>query len=160
MGAPDFAGSTVSFMQFENTMLGETPPWIQHREVSSYNMEPNPQGDLDGGLISALRRIAMGGAIDHLALRTMLDTVVAGRRLSDSQIDGLPKVRFAAAEEQSCAICLEAYRDDELLTALPCSHVYHVECLTRWLQRSSHCPLCRGAPIPDTTESDCCEELR
>lgn len=134
-----FGDTTRSLAQMEETLLGATFA---------------PEGGIDGGLIGVLRRLAFGGSLDDVLARTVhralqMGTVASGQRLSDTEIQGLPKVRFEAKEEQSCAICLEAYQVGELLTSLPCSHFFHVDCLARWLRRSQQCPLCRGLPIDD-----------
>lgn len=130
----ELGDTTFSLEQLEQTLLGGTV---------------SPEGGLDGGLIVVLRRIAAGASLDESLLRTVqrvlqLGTLLSGHRLSDEEIQNLPKVRFEETEEQSCAICLEAYEQGELLTALPCGHFFHIECLARWLQRASQCPLCRA----------------
>jgi len=76
-----------------------------------------------------------------------LGTVLTGQRLSEDEIRALPQVRFDAAEQQNCAICLEAYKRGEFLTSLRCGHFFHVDCLARWFQRSAQCPLCRSECI-------------
>ncbi|CAI9754441.1 unnamed protein product [Fraxinus pennsylvanica] len=40
----------------------------------------------------------------------------------------------------SCAVCLEGYRSGK---QVPCGHVFHAVCITRWLSRHDSCPLCR-----------------
>mmetsp|Transcript_91757 Transcript_91757/g.285487 ORF Transcript_91757/g.285487 Transcript_91757/m.285487 type:complete len:394 (+) Transcript_91757:1-1182(+) len=86
----------------------------------------------DEGLAQSSRRVLQMGA------------VLAGARLSDTEIRGLPKVRFDQAEEQMCSICLEAFKPGEFLTELPCSHFFHVACVARWFRNSQQCPLCRS----------------
>ncbi|KAK4402719.1 E3 ubiquitin-protein ligase RING1-like [Sesamum angolense] len=45
--------------------------------------------------------------------------------------------------EESCSICLEEFSDGGLGTRLPCSHMFHENCIVRWLQGNHVCPLCR-----------------
>lgn len=98
-----------------------------------------------------LRRLVSEGGAAGLSLadqaqRMMqLGQAANGECLSEAEIEALPKVRFESVEQQSCAICLEAYRRQELLTALSCQHFFHVTCLARWFQRSARCPLCRSS---------------
>jgi E3 ubiquitin-protein ligase RNF103 len=43
-----------------------------------------------------------------------------------------------------CPICLEAYRQNQVLCTLPCGHAYHDSCIFSWLLRDNHmCPTCR-----------------
>lgn len=44
---------------------------------------------------------------------------------------------------QSCAICLNRYAEQELLTQLPCQHEFHSSCISEWLKSRPHCPVCR-----------------
>ena len=39
-----------------------------------------------------------------------------------------------------CSICQDP---DQSVYKLPCRHVYHVDCVTSWLQQRNTCPLCR-----------------
>lgn len=41
-----------------------------------------------------------------------------------------------------CAICLDMILVGRV-TGLPCSHIYHTNCIARWLRKSNLCPLCR-----------------
>jgi len=42
----------------------------------------------------------------------------------------------------ACAICLEEVEDEQLVSELPCTHVYHSDCIRKWLKRRMTCPLC------------------
>lgn len=41
-----------------------------------------------------------------------------------------------------CIICLEDMKFNEDLILVKCSHIYHKECLEKWMNRKSVCPLC------------------
>lgn len=136
---------------------------FQHSARTVTGEMQDPAGDtavgLDLELAGLLQDLELAGLLQHRALTDasiddslarsvqrviQLGTVLAGERLTDEEIRALPKVRFQSAEQQSCPICLEAYSQGELLTALRCSHFFHVECLARWFRHSAQCPLCRS----------------
>ncbi|PON85064.1 43kDa postsynaptic protein [Trema orientale] len=74
---------------------------------------------------------------------------------SQSSIQALKKVRVESLlgdhhGDQYCTICLEKMSfdqdgDDQKLVEMPCSHVYHKDCIEQWLKTSHMCPLCRYA---------------
>ena len=46
--------------------------------------------------------------------------------------------------EKECPICRDDYVENTIVAKLPCRHVYHYDCLHRWLTKSHTCPLCRN----------------
>ncbi|CAK8538808.1 unnamed protein product [Lathyrus sativus] len=46
--------------------------------------------------------------------------------------------------DSCCSICFQDLEDGELVRVLPkCSHVYHLECIDKWLLQQGSCPICR-----------------
>ncbi|XP_044512268.1 probable E3 ubiquitin-protein ligase XERICO [Mangifera indica] len=65
---------------------------------------------------------------------------------SKEAIQKLEKVRAEDCAElmrELCAVCLEDFQFDFENVQLPCGHVYHKDCIVRWLEVSNMCPLCR-----------------
>ncbi|KAK4419961.1 E3 ubiquitin-protein ligase ATL42 [Sesamum alatum] len=63
-------------------------------------------------------------------------------------IDSLPFFRFSSLrgskEGLECAVCLSRFEDAEILRLLPrCRHAFHMNCIDKWLENHSSCPLCR-----------------
>lgn len=50
-------------------------------------------------------------------------------------------------ESFDCTICLAPVEDGEKVGILPCSHIFHAECLGHWIQRRNVCPLCQATEI-------------
>ena len=46
-----------------------------------------------------------------------------------------------------CTICLTEIEDGDQVGVLPCTHIYHVDCLKQWLKRKNACPLCQITDI-------------
>ncbi|NXD05517.1 PJA2 ligase, partial [Certhia familiaris] len=66
-------------------------------------------------------------------------------------IDCLPQIIVTGdynGEEQCCTICCSEYVEGEILTELPCHHLFHKPCVTLWLQTSGTCPVCRHVLVP------------
>jgi len=65
---------------------------------------------------------------------------------AQTAIDSLPKVSVSAqqvAEKLDCVICKDEFQVEETVSQLPCGHVFHQECITRWLKMHNQCPVCR-----------------
>uniref|UniRef100_A0A8B9P1J5 RING-type domain-containing protein n=1 Tax=Accipiter nisus TaxID=211598 RepID=A0A8B9P1J5_9AVES len=53
-------------------------------------------------------------------------------------IDCLPQITVTDdqdGQEQRCTICCSEYVKDEIITELPCHHLFHKTCITLWLQK-------------------------
>ncbi|XP_066195295.1 E3 ubiquitin-protein ligase Praja-2 isoform X2 [Sylvia atricapilla] len=71
-------------------------------------------------------------------------------------IDCLPQIIVTGdynGQEQCCTICCSDYVDGEIITKLPCRHLFHKPCVTLWLQRSGTCPVCRHVLAPVLPEA-------
>lgn len=60
--------------------------------------------------------------------------------LNSNKFSKLEKV-VPPAEEQ-CRICLDDFEAQECLK-LPCSHIFHEECLKKWCSQQKVCPNCK-----------------
>ncbi|KAF8404535.1 hypothetical protein HHK36_009422 [Tetracentron sinense] len=50
----------------------------------------------------------------------------------------------------NCAVCLSKFEEGEEIRELKCKHIFHKDCLDRWLQHdSATCPLCRSLVLPE-----------
>ncbi|KAK4739339.1 hypothetical protein R3W88_003036 [Solanum pinnatisectum] len=59
--------------------------------------------------------------------------------------------------DETCSICLVEFDKEHVVCQLPrCNHVFHMECIEKWLERCQFtCPLCRSLLIHRTTPSPC-----
>ncbi|RZC92343.1 hypothetical protein C5167_011752 [Papaver somniferum] len=56
-------------------------------------------------------------------------------------VSNLPTVTMV----ETCSVCMgESETSTEEGKRLPCNHVYHLDCISKWISRSNNsCPLCR-----------------
>ncbi len=55
-----------------------------------------------------------------------------------------------------CPICMESYTDgDDIAWSYneACTHVFHRECIVRWLMKNDDCPMCRASYLANTDDS-------
>ncbi|KAK9915775.1 hypothetical protein WJX75_004004 [Coccomyxa subellipsoidea] len=68
-------------------------------------------------------------------------------------IDALPNAKYTSRfsdahpsdgteEEEQCAVCRMEFEAGEDVRLLPCSHMYHPDCIGQWLHISKACPIC------------------
>ena len=48
-----------------------------------------------------------------------------------------------ATEESECSICLETIEIGSQTTRLPCIHMFHAECISKWIVENPQCPVCQ-----------------
>ena len=49
----------------------------------------------------------------------------------------------ANEDDPHCLICLSDFQVDEKVSALPCCHCFHTNCLDKWIVRNAKCPICK-----------------
>ena len=58
-------------------------------------------------------------------------------------------LRSENINKETCSICIEAYKENEITVTLPCGHLFHKECVGEWVinkiqsSETPDCPLCR-----------------
>ena len=64
--------------------------------------------------------------------------------LQDSVIRRIPSRRYEERDDvDSCSVCIETFSSTCEVKQLPCGHLFHANCINRWLHRSATCPFCR-----------------
>ncbi|KAG0536243.1 hypothetical protein BDA96_03G047800 [Sorghum bicolor] len=96
------------------------------------------------------------------AINTLVAYKFQSKRVHDGDVGedgggvlaaGTDKERIISAEDAICCICLSKFSNNEDLRELPCAHVFHMECIDKWLQINALCPLCK-AEIGGSTTSN------
>ncbi|NXC41437.1 PJA2 ligase, partial [Penelope pileata] len=98
---------------------------------------------------------AMENVLAHLE-SLAVDVEQAHPPATEECIDCLPQIIVTddhSGQEQCCTICCSEYVKDEIITELPCHHLFHKSCVTLWLQKSGTCPVCRHVLAPMLPEA-------
>ena len=43
----------------------------------------------------------------------------------------------------NCVVCLTEFQIGDIISALPCCHVFHTDCIQNWLKKELSCPVCK-----------------
>jgi hypothetical protein len=46
-------------------------------------------------------------------------------------------------EYPTCSVCLTDINKDQDTILIPCGHLFHNDCITKWLDMNNTCPVCR-----------------
>ena len=81
-----------------------------------------------------------------------------------STLDRLPEVVLGEVQlaigPSSCPICLGDFRAGQRRTSLPCVHLFHSECVRKWLgEGKDECPVCRASVARGVGVSASCGAL-
>ena len=110
-----------------------------------------------------------------LTREQVLEKLEITKRKNQSIADGSRKTSCDESNErnsneedhmQECSICMEGFKIGEDISFSPaegCHHVFHHDCLRKWLLRKTDCPCCRITMLPIDRPSPkdfCGEETR
>eukprot|EP00980_Cylindrotheca_fusiformis_P021895 scaffold8740_cov113-Cylindrotheca_fusiformis.AAC.3 len=66
------------------------------------------------------------------------------RGVTPQQMEACPQRSPHEDDTGDCPICLTClYHPNSTLRSLPCNHSYHSDCIDRWLEKSTFCPVCK-----------------
>ncbi|CAN0398548.1 unnamed protein product, partial [Laminaria digitata] len=77
-----------------------------------------------------------------------------GRGLTERAVEEVLESARAAGQRltESCAICMSDFELDEEISILPCRHVFHGECIRKWLVLRNRCPTDMQPVVPEGPE--------
>ncbi|PIA64471.1 hypothetical protein AQUCO_00100150v1 [Aquilegia coerulea] len=75
-----------------------------------------------------------------------VDAFTELRKMTEVEKDTLlgPKVFVVESDDDVCPICLDDIKEgDEARTIPSCKHIFHNNCISKWVEKKKTCPLCR-----------------
>ncbi|XP_077988925.1 E3 ubiquitin-protein ligase RNF115-like [Glandiceps talaboti] len=98
------------------------------------------------------------GGLDAIITQLLNNLEGTGPPPADKEkVEALPKVRITKEhtdQNLECSVCKEDFSLDEPVRKLPCSHLFHNDCIIPWLELHNTCPVCRkGIDDEDNNKS-------
>ena len=62
--------------------------------------------------------------------------------------------KYSTIIEDKCAICLKKFKGVDIIKEFPCKHIFHKDCILKWIKKSNLCPLCKYDIINDVNKVD------
>ncbi|MED6215897.1 hypothetical protein PIB30_002585 [Stylosanthes scabra] len=89
--------------------------------------------------------------LSAILIREFLPVVTFREILVTNSDDDVAAASAQLTSTGSCAVCLtELVMEDEIRWLRNCKHVFHRECVDRWIDHDQKtCPLCRTSFVPD-----------
>lgn len=83
---------------------------------------------------------------ETLALHSENNTPYKLNPANAEAISHLLQEKFCSGEDNECAVCKDEIDVGADIIRIPkCRHYFHAECLSRWIQLQSWCPVCRSS---------------
>ena len=119
------------------------PPRMQIVRIRSFNNNDNRQPHI------RIRRNNNENAHRFLLINNLgINNHIRNRNLNNHNHLNFPEIVIDDVNKlddanKSCTICLDEFKPNEKVTALPCLHYFHKNCIKKWLERKKDCPVCK-----------------
>ena len=106
------------------------------------NRENNLEDSIDNSLDNSLEN-SLNNSLDNV----FNDDLDGG--LDDDIIETYPtskikNINNLSEDKKKCLICLENFKIGENSIILPCIHIFHSECIKKWMKSKNVCPICKS----------------
>ncbi|OMP00328.1 Zinc finger, RING-type [Corchorus olitorius] len=134
------------FKQEEHKYFSHRPMWTLLHPLMGYSMDniagfyyTKAELEVERPLMDIKLRIEQSGlseAIVESQLRTQEYCRYKGSIVETESLDDNPEL---------CSICLVEYKNQDKIAQLYyCEHIFHADCIKKWLVRKNLCPICRS----------------
>ena len=80
------------------------------------------------------------------------NNISSNKGLNDETINNYPtskikNINDLSENKKKCLICLDEFKNGQKSIILPCIHIFHCECIKKWMKKENFCPLCKNKII-------------
>jgi hypothetical protein len=90
----------------------------------------------------------IGDGPDHYHVPVVIP-IERSRGLDDKSIKNYPiskihDISTLSEDKKKCLVCLENFKNGDYFITLPCIHIFHAECIKKWMKQQNFCPICKN----------------
>jgi E3 ubiquitin-protein ligase RNF115/126 len=135
------------------SVFGPDPHWIfNHIPGSAFS-----NGSRSGRRQVDISDYFMGHGFEELIEQLSMNEQQRGPAPAPhSSIDAMPTIKITQAHihtDAHCPVCKERFELGSEARTMPCSHIYHSDCIVPWLVQHNSCPVCRLELPPQGIDS-------
>lgn len=94
--------------------------------------------------VAAVHKHVFEESIDWVVQHSMDVDEVRMVPADDSSIEALDSNKaLILTDSGTCSVCLEEFFKGCEVVCMPCAHIFHEDCIKKWLRTSHYCPVCR-----------------
>ena len=85
---------------------------------------------------------------DHYHVPVVIP-IERSRGLDDKSIKNYPiskihDISTLSEDKKKCLVCLENFKNGDYFITLPCIHIFHADCIKKWMKQKNFCPICKN----------------
>ncbi|XP_059172918.1 E3 ubiquitin-protein ligase RNF126-like isoform X2 [Physella acuta] len=165
LGRPSIQNSDDVYMEHseEEEMRGIVPSAVFHFNTGDLHQAPNLQGIINyviqrlGSDIAGRNPVILhsnpgdyawgAGGLDAIISQLLNHLEGTGAPPAQKEkIESLEKIQIDQTHIEKtlqCSICMDDFELGIEVRKLPCDHLYHSDCIIKWLEMHGTCPVCR-----------------
>ncbi|KAF5918119.1 hypothetical protein HPG69_018460 [Diceros bicornis minor] len=124
---------------------------IKHREKTIFTfatggLDSSEAYTIQGLLLLAPTLLLQAQRLPLLTVQESSHDMMWRRRLGDAAKKAISKLTTRTETDPDfdhCAVCIESYKQNDVVRILPCKHVFHKSCVDPWLSEHCTCPMCK-----------------
>ncbi|OMJ86742.1 hypothetical protein SteCoe_11678 [Stentor coeruleus] len=133
---------------FDNLTINRTQRTLDMRRMSMPRPEEEVKEDnlRENQLVFIRIEDFFENMLGRYLLLDMLSRLYEPEGLDSEFIQNLPRQPYSRGlnlNSETCVICYEDYEEGVEIIILKCRHPFHTECISKWLESSTKCPLCK-----------------
>ena len=95
--------------------------------------------------------------LEIINMQTNNNRISSNKKLSNKGLDyetienypvsKIKNINDLSENKKKCLICLDEFKNGQKTISLPCTHLFHSECIKKWMKQENFCPLCKNKII-------------